>query len=632
MSLAAIDFEFGFGGRAFDYTTVVAVCAVIYFADGKSITACPSLGRPWSVLTPYLENPDIQFAMHHGAFAERRILNHLGLPFPEGHWFDTELAERVFHIVNRGDRAQDKPVKDEGPYTLLNCLRRRGFQVRESEVKKAMQKKIGTLTFSDAELSDIVGYCAEDCVDTLRLAQAQLEDFKHLPGTMSAIYTGLLQPHLLRVADMTSKGLLFDVDSYRILKANEEKLLAGMQAELKSLGFQGQFNHIHEKLTVAPQNLNVVRTFETLGFTHILEGLSAYKSDRQKPIGGRRRHLSGVFKEGHKSKFPFIRAVKDYHDLIELFKMDWEQYIDSDGKIRPAVSFPGTSSYRTQQLMPNPLMLPYFARPLFHAAPGEALLEKDFKCQEMGLSADHYGDPKLLEIYNNFELCLYCEIGAAMGMYPRESGKPADPGFNPALRAVIKTALLAMQYGGTEKALMGQLNISRAEATRIITAFWQAFPDLAEGRSLYLEHIRRNGIAVNRAGLMRGYRPFTRKEGRCHDSALSYLNYPVQSSGAAVLMLALADLPAWVNPVLTMHDAIQFQGPIDAIQEMARAAERSMATAMQTLYPRMRCRSEAQAAWRYFKKSPASLHEFAAKFGIKLKMEVGWCAPKGFLD
>jgi hypothetical protein len=629
--LAALDFEFGFKGRAFDYTTVEPVCGVIYLADGTTIKACPRLGMPWSALTPYLENPDILFAMHHGAFAERRILEHLDLPFPEGHWLDTELAERVIHICDRGDRALDKPVKGQGPYTLLACLHRRGFSVRDSEHKKALQEKIGSLQFSDSDLPEIVNYCAEDCVDTLRLAQLQWDDFKKLPGRMLTLFFGLLQPHLLRIAEMTSKGLLFDVDSYRILKDNEEKLLDGMQGELRRHGFLGKFNHPHEKLTVAPQNLSVVRTLEALNLYHILDCLKVYKADRKKVPSLQRRTLSGVFKDGHKSKFAFIRAVKDYHDLIELFKMDWEQYIDSDGKIRPAVSFPGTSSYRTQQFMPNPLMLPYFARPLFHAGPGEAFLEKDFKCQEMGLGADHYGDQKLLDVYKNFELCLYCEIGAVMGLYPREQGKPADPSCDEALRAVIKTALLAMQYGGTEKALIEQLNISKAEATRIIAAFWRAFPDLAEGRGIYLDHIRRNRIAVNRAGLVRGYRPFSFKEGRCQDSALSYLNYPVQSGGAAVLMLALEDLPSWLNPVLTMHDAIQFQVPVDAVKDVSVAAEKSMKTAMNQLYPKMRCRSETQAAWRYYKKSPSSLHEFAAKFGITLKTEVGWCAPKEFV-
>jgi len=449
---------------------------------------------------------------------------------------------------------------------------------------------------------------------------------------MLTLFVGLLQPHLLRVADMTAKGILFDRESYRVLKDNQEQLLTGMQGELKKVGFQGDFRHPREKLTVAPQNLNVVRTFEVLGLHNTLNALAVYKLDKDKPAGQQRRSLSGVFKEGHKSPVKFLQLAKDYHDLIALFQSDWEEFIDSDDKIRPAVNFPGTSSYRTQQLKPNPLMLPYFARPLFHAGPGEVLMEKDFKCQEVGLAADHYGDPKLLNIYNKFEKCLYCEIGVAMGMYPCDPGEVPDPNKNEALRAVIKTAILAMQYGGTEKALIEQLNLDFPEAERIIKTFWRTFPDLAEGRALYLSHIKNSRFAVNRAGLVRGYRPFSFKNGRVSSSTLSYLNFPVQSGGAAVLMAALPKLPEWTNPVLTMHDATLFCCPQDALLDVAKAADVAMGEAMRDLYPKLRCRCETQAAWRYHKKSPDSLHKFAEKLGLKLRSEIGWQAPKKYFD
>ena len=397
-----------------------------------------------------------------------------------------------------------------------------------------------------------------------------------------------------------------------------------MQAELKRLGFQGEFSHLREKLSVAPQNLNVMRTFETLGLHHMVEALPSYKPDRAKPAGQRRRSLRGLFDEGHKSPVPFIRAAKTYHDLIALLTTDWSQFVDSDGKVRPAVVFPGTSSYRTQQIMPHPLMLPYFARPLFHAGPGNVLVELDFKAQEVGLAADWYGDEKLLGIYNTFAKCLYCEIGAAMGVYPREPGKPADPGADRGLRETVKTSILAMQYGGAVKALTMQLNIAPERAHEILTAFWRAFPDLQEGRRIYVDYVRGAGSAVNRAGLVRAYRPFTVRAGAAADTTLSYLNYPVQSAGAAVLVLALAGLPAWANPVLSMHDAVLLEVPQDAVFEAAKAVETAMGSALHDLFPRLRCRCEVQAAWRYHKKDPGSLHGFARKFGIELDAEVGW--------
>ena len=198
----------------------------------------------------------------------------------------------------------------------------------------------------------------------------------------------------------------------------------------------------------------------------------------------------------------------------------------------------------------------------------------------------------MLGIYNTFAKCLYCEIGAAMGVYPREPGKPADPGADRGLRETVKTSILAMQYGGAVKALTMQLNIAPERAHEILTAFWRAFPDLQEGRRIYVDYVRGAGS--------------------------------VQSAGAAVLVLALAGLPAWANPVLSMHDAVLLEVPQDAVFEAAKAVETAMGSALHDLFPRLRCRCEVQAAWRYHKKDPGSLHGFARKFGIELDAEVGW--------
>jgi len=122
---AALDAEFGFRARAFDYTQVEPVCLVLRIAGGPTIIACPRLGHPWAAMTPLLQDPDLLIFTHHGAFAERQVLQRLNLPFPP-HWWDTEVAERVLDITTEGDLARDEPLRGQGPYTLLGCLGRAG--------------------------------------------------------------------------------------------------------------------------------------------------------------------------------------------------------------------------------------------------------------------------------------------------------------------------------------------------------------------------------------------------------------------------------------------------------------------------------------------------------------------------
>ena len=181
MDLAAFDMEFGFQGRSFDYGVVVPVCGVLRIAGGPTVTACPALGRPWDLLRSHLDDPTLLIAMHHGVFAERQVLRHLGLPFPVGHFWDTEVVERVLHIVTRGDLAKDQPVPGNGPYTLRAALARRGVVCRDAPAKKALQTTIGQLAFAPSELPEIVAYCEEDVADTLTLARMQLRDAAQMP-------------------------------------------------------------------------------------------------------------------------------------------------------------------------------------------------------------------------------------------------------------------------------------------------------------------------------------------------------------------------------------------------------------------------------------------------------------------
>lgn len=116
--LAAIDAEFGFRGRPFDYTTAEVVCIVIAFKDGRRIVACPRLGKSWALLEPYLSNPGILFVAHHGSHAERKVLELVGLPLPVKQFLDTELMERVLHIVNEGDPRRRGSKSVPGPYEL----------------------------------------------------------------------------------------------------------------------------------------------------------------------------------------------------------------------------------------------------------------------------------------------------------------------------------------------------------------------------------------------------------------------------------------------------------------------------------------------------------------------------------
>jgi len=588
------------------------VCFVLLFEDGRRVNATPG---SWHLLAPYLSNPDLTFVFHHPMTAELPCLRQLKLPWPQK-WVDTELMARTIDIAQTGFL--------QGRYKLLHCLERRGLRCRSDIEKSAMQQFIANEELSPRDREQILEYCYDDCKDTLRLFQSLRCDFDKLSSRMQRLYVDLLQPHLFRVSEIASRGLMFDWDSYSQILNAQEDLLVGMQRRMQQQGFVGRFSHPYERLTSAAQNLNVQHTLENFGLYDLINSLPVYKQDGLRLPWRQRRSLKNLFKKPPKAAPAFIHSASRYHELLNLVSTDWLNFVDMDGKIRPNVSFPGSSSFRVMQFRCHPLRLPKFARPLVHASEGNVLHEYDFMGQEIPLAASTYGDERLLGTYNTHNSDLYAAIGAEMGEFPR--GALSNWKEYRGLRDNCKVAILAISYGGAIAALMQNLHCSYERAQEVYRNFWEAFWQLRDGRVRYHELCRRSGVALNRIGLERKFKEvrFTRKGPI--DQTLSYLNYPIQSSGSAVLMLILQEMPSWVRVVLTTHDGLIVEAPADAARDVDAAVLGAMGRAMKALFPDVRLRVDVQRGYRYFKDDPGTLHNFCEGLGLKLDAEIGWRA------
>ena len=598
--IAALDFEFTWakGARPWDYRKVEPVCAVLRI-DNKEVRACPMLDAPFSILEPYLADENLTIFAHH-MHAELSVIKALKLPIPIN-FCDTETAARYLEIRDEGFLRFD--------HSLLACLRRAGLPARESWLKEKYRQMVINRDFSD--IRGIVDYCAHDVRDTLALARLQAPRLdKH--------FWSLIQPLQHRLLALYDYGLHVDIESYSQLQENGGELLRRQQRRLHDLGFQGQFEEF-EKLTSLRHNIDVQRTLMVTGLDDVLDELPIFKRDADK-LGWQRRSMSNLFKSNH-HRHEFLRAVGDYHSLIDLLRYDWRQFIDSDYRVRFGHTFPGTSSYRISPRMPHPLQLSKTFRPVLTASPGNALVEIDYSCQEVGLAGSWYQDPKLLRLFNDFRLDLYSEIGHAMGLYPSD-----DPDTDPELRDQLKTAILAIMYGGGKNALRENLQISEAEAEKIVRAFRNTFPNLFVHRAQYLEICRIQDFALNRIKLRRHYERVRLLDSGPVLTDLSFMNFPIQSGGAAVMARVLWEMPDWIKIVATCHDAILIECEQAAVNDVIVTASNVMKHANDALFPDSRCRVKPQAAFRYFKSGPDSLHKFCSSLGLPLSSPVGWRA------
>jgi DNA polymerase I-like protein with 3'-5' exonuclease and polymerase domains len=599
VQLASLDTEFYWreGARQWDFTEVEVLCAVLRLDDGTEVRACPMLGRPFSVLQDWLSRDDLVVAAHHLA-AEWHILRRLQLPLPR-HLLDTEVAARFVHI------------RDEGflhsKYDLLSCLRREGFAARDNWLKDEMRARIIRRDFSN--LRSIVDYCGDDAADTLKLA-------RKLTSKLDAHFWQLIQPLQLLLLEIHDNGLYLDTESYTQLHEHAEEILCQQQRRLCDLGFQGQFNDF-EKLTSRAQNVAVQRTLEVIGLRDILDELPVYLQD-VKRLGWQRRSMAGLFKSSHHRNL-FLKAASEYHSTLDILRYDWRRFLDGDSRLRFGFVFPGTSSYRISPRQPHPLQLPKLFRPVLMAKDKEAIIEIDYSCQECGLAAQWFGDSALLQLFNKYRLCLYSEVGLRMGHYPDD-----NPRTDPAQRERIKISTLSMIYGAGANGLHGNLQCSEDEAIRILRAFHNSFPELFVGRDRYLNAVRSRGVAWNVINLARHYECFRLTEVGAIDTSLSFLNYPIQSGGAALMARLLMEMPKWIRIVAPCHDSVLLHCPEDAVHDVIQTASALMKQVMDDLFPGVRSRVKAQAAQRFYKSSPSSLHDFCNGLGVRLSAPVGW--------
>ncbi|HEY3320095.1 MAG TPA: DNA polymerase [Planctomycetota bacterium] len=590
------DSEFYFRFREWDYTGVDVQVIVLKVSGGPTLAAGPLVkGQPpFSILAPWLANDNFIFCAHN-AHTEWNVLKALGLPIPR-RWLDTMTAAAYLDVRDVGHLQRD--------YTLLEVARRNGFHVRDVLHKEHMRQCIIKRDFRDPER--IVRYCADDVDDCLKVAQKQLP-------RLDRHFWQLVQPLQVKLLEIHDRGLRVDVETMCQIQDKAIPLLNRLQKKIKDLGFQGQF-HDFERLSAVRHNLDMQRTLYVLEQEDILATLPIFKKDEELSAWEwQRRQMTPFFKAEDKGaterQRAFFVAAGDYHGLLDLIANDWRFFINSDGRIRFNFRFPGSSSYRISPRKPHPLMLSKEFRPILMASPGHAIVEIDFACQEFGLSAAWFGDQKMLQQFNDYEGDLYISVGEQMKVIEE--------------RSTVKTSVISMLYGAGTPALCKKLLCSEPEALRLISAFHSTYPALFIARNAYLAAVKTCGYAWNALDMRRKHEPYVLLADGAHDTALSMLNFPVQSGGSLVMAELIFNMPAWIKIVSTCHDSVLIECPQEAVPKTVATAKAVMTAAMDR-FPGVKSRVKSQAAFRFYKDEASSVHTFCEKLGLTLTAPIGW--------
>ena len=518
-----------------------------------------------------------RFVVHY-ARAEFESLTAAGLPVPRD-LFDTHLAARLctlgspdWHDFLESDieiigdyecaAARESAQKEqESTLSLLGLCQRFGVEHRFADRKAQMQERFASGTALDEQM---VGYAAEDAlvVATLYMPVVQQLASQGLLGHLERIELPALPVFL----DISRQGATVDPTRLdRVVRAAEqaiEVIQVKLRSQAATLGMTLDRPRSHR------QRLQLVRT---LGLKHL------FRKGRDPDGNPRYSFERDRFLKRHRDRHPAIELLYR-HALLSRIPSDrlfQGEFTRSDNRVHSRIEPLGASTGRPSFREPNLGSVPRIFRPAFVAeAPDQAIIEIDYKAQEPGIAAAHFGDMAMATTWNR-EGDFYTQVGADLGV---DIERPR-----------LKVLVLASLYGQTARSTGESLGLEAYQARRLLERFFSRYPDLARGMkdAEDLAHVR--GYAETRTGLKRYLSPNLPRHARDRQAR----NLPVQGGGADVLKMLLPWAHTYLSSVggrilVPLFDSLVFQVPREVQKKATAVISRLMVMAMQSIYPELR--------------------------------------------
>ncbi|MDQ3645603.1 MAG: DNA polymerase I [Actinomycetota bacterium] len=283
---------------------------------------------------------------------------------------------------------------------------------------------------------------------------------------------------------------------------------------------------------------------------------------------------------------PFVGKLLEYRELAKLKNT----YVDAlpplvdarDGRLHTTYDQTSTATGRLSSTNPNLMNIPIRSdlgrqiRRAFIPAEGCVLLSVDYSQIELRVMAHLSRDPILVEVFKNVE-----DVHSATASRIYEV-PPGD--LTVKHRSVAKMVNYGLAYGMGAPGLAERLNVPLEDARDIMDTYFEQF----EGVRTFLDEIVTQAYADGFTTTMFGRRRYLPELGSGNPRVRSIgerqaLNAPIQGSAADIMKLAmlrvdraLADEDLAATMILTVHDELVFEVPVEERDAAAALVKREM--------------------------------------------------------
>jgi DNA polymerase-1 len=430
-------------------------------------------------------------------------------------------------------------------------------------------KQRGAVEFDEIEVEKATEFAAA-AVEACASLEARFRSRVEAEG-LGRLMNEVELPLSRVLAEMERTGVLVDTKRLEVIGKRAEGELAALEAKAKELAgkdFSVRSRDQLEKILFDDLKLPVLK---------------------RTPKGGRSTDASVLEELAEQHELP--KTICEYREIDKLKGT----YVDAlprailpeTGRIHTtyeqAVAATGRLSSQNPNLQNIPIRtaLGREIRSAFVAPPGHVILAADYSQVELRLLAHLSHDEGLIAAFRNGE-DVHVHTASLIFDVPKES-------VTKVMRGQAKTVNFGVIYGMGEAALAKQTGVTRAEAARFIEAYFTRYA----GVKRFMDETIAKGRAGEAVRTLLGRRRFlpnlhSANRGLRMEAERVAKNTPIQGTAADLMKIAMVKLGArpsvpgasGVRMVMTVHDELVFEVPLEHVEKTGQFVSEAMASAM----------------------------------------------------
>lgn len=472
--------------------------------------------------------------------------------------YDLKLQLNI--LANNGLTLNGKLLDIELMHYLVNPERNHNLDsLCQSYLGFSLDEEVESASLFDSLDKDYGKNNEKEAAITSVLAGKVWDDI--LNNSLSELYDKMEEPLIRVLGRMERNGVKLDLSQLKDFADNLRKEAEALESKIKDVAEDSDLN------VSSPKQIGIL-LFEKLNLDSKAKKNKngSYSTDEATLLAIADRH-------------PVINDILEFRGIKKLLSTYIEPFPDyiskKTGKVHTTFNQALAATGRLSSSNPNLQNIPIrtergkeMRKAFVPETSGNVIMSADYSQIELRIMAHLSGDAHLIEAFNH-NIDVHAATASKIFGIPYEEVS-ADQ------RRIAKTANFGIMYGISAFGLSQRLNITRAEAKKIIEDYFEAFPTIRNFIDNTIKQVQKDGFVSTLFGRRRYIPDINSNNATVRALAeRNAVNAPIQGTAADIIKLAMINIDREMTQrglkskmVLQIHDELVFDVPASEIEQM----------------------------------------------------------------